>query len=419
MSEDTGPVRPQGEIVIYQPQQGNEQIRVLLEGETVWLTQRLIAELFGVSVKTVNEHLINIYDEGELDTGSTIRKFRIVQTEGKRRVTRLLDHYSLDAILAVGYRTRSPVGTAFRQWATARLSEYLVKGFTLNDDRLKGTDSVTDYFDELLARIREIRASEARVYQEGEEEKQGFFATARTKSNTPPQAWRRLRRSSDVAPTRASPTWAQRRGKAAAFSSAISARPRTISTIRKSTPSTASPSCSPTRPSSAPSGGGWRRKPRPRPSTSRTCGRLRRCWRRGVRNRKRRRRGRESQDGSNAGRAANERLGSHRHRLRLYRRARPGPKLASWPRGIEGHGRGQRTDQAAGGTSRPADTDRAVTRARKVDAVTPSSSACRTAADERQQLAVVRRQHRPGHCPQRDDHAGRQAAARTRRRTAW
>src|SRR5680860_780181 len=194
MSEDTGPVRPQGEIVIYQPQQGNEQISVLLEGETVWLTQRLIAELFGVSVKTVNEHLINIYDEGELDTGSTIRKFRIVQTEGKRRVTRLLDHYSLDAILAVGYRTRSPVGTAFRQWATARLSEYLVKGFALNDDRLKGTDSVTDYFDELLARIREIRASEARVYQrireifplacdyrEGEQETQIFFATMQNK----------------------------------------------------------------------------------------------------------------------------------------------------------------------------------------------------------------------------------------------
>ena len=165
MSEDSGPIRPEGEIVLYQPAQGNEPVRVLLEGETVWLTQRLIAELYGVSVKTVNEHLVNIYDEGELDAGSTIRKFRIVQTEGSRQVTRLLDHYNLDAILAVGYRTRSPVGTAFRQWATARLREYLVKGFTLNDDRLKGTDSVTDYFDELLARIREIRASEARVYQ--------------------------------------------------------------------------------------------------------------------------------------------------------------------------------------------------------------------------------------------------------------
>ena len=194
MTDDTGPIRPPGEIVLYQPDSGSDQIRVLLEGETVWLTQRLIAELYGVSVKTVNEHLVNIYDEGELDAGSTIRKFRIVQTEGSRQVGRLLDHYNLDAILAVGYRTRSPVGTAFRQWATARLSEYLVKGFTLNDARLKGTDSVTDYFDELLARIRDIRASEARVYQrireifalavdyrEGEQETQRFFATMQNK----------------------------------------------------------------------------------------------------------------------------------------------------------------------------------------------------------------------------------------------
>ena len=194
MSEDAGPIRPEGEIVLYQPAQGNEPVRVLLEGETVWLTQRLIAELYGVSVKTVNEHLINIYDEGELDAGATIRKYRIVQTEGSRKVTRLLDHYNLDAILAVGYRTRSPAGTAFRQWATARLREYLVKGFTLNDERLKGTDSVTDYFDELLARIRDIRASEARVYQrireifalavdyrEGEEETSRFFATMQNK----------------------------------------------------------------------------------------------------------------------------------------------------------------------------------------------------------------------------------------------
>jgi hypothetical protein len=102
MSEDTGPTRPQGEIVLYQPEQAGGQIRVLIEGETVWLTQRLIAELFGVSVKTVNEHLVNIYDEGELAAEATIRKFRIVQSEGGRQVSRLLDHYNLDAILAVG-----------------------------------------------------------------------------------------------------------------------------------------------------------------------------------------------------------------------------------------------------------------------------------------------------------------------------
>lgn len=194
MSENSGPIRPEGEIVLYQPAQGNEPVHVLLEGETVWLTQRLIAELYGVSVKTVNEHLKNIYEEGELDAEATIRKYRIVQIEGDRQVSRLLDHYNLDCILAVGYRTRSPVGTAFRQWATARLREYLVKGFTLNDERLKGTDSVTDYFDELLSRIRDIRASEARVYQrireifalavdyrEGEQETQRFFATMQNK----------------------------------------------------------------------------------------------------------------------------------------------------------------------------------------------------------------------------------------------
>src|SRR5680860_354289 len=311
MSEDSVSVRPAGGIVLYQLQESGGDIRVLLEGETVWLTQNLMAVLYQTTKQNINLHIQNIYEEGS------------------RTVRRPIGHYNLDMIIAVGYRVKSPIATRFRQWATARLREYLVKGFTPDHERLKGGDGPVDYFDELLARIREIRASKARVYQEGEEETQGFFATARTKCTTPLQAWRRLRRSCDVAPTRASPTWAQRRGKAAAFSSAISARPRTISTIRKSTPSTASPSCSPTRPSSAPSGGGWRRKPRPRPSTSRTCGRLRRCWRRGVRNRKRRRRGRESQDGSNAGRAANERLGSHRHRLRLYRRARPGPKLAS------------------------------------------------------------------------------------------
>lgn len=194
MSKNTDSSPPQGQIVLYQPRKSNEQIRVLLEGQTVWLTQRLIAELFGVSVKTVNEHLVNIYAEAELTAEATIRKFRIVQAEGKREVTRLLDHYNLDAILAVGYRTRSPIGTAFRQWATARLGEYLVKGFTLNDDRLKYADAVTDYFDELLARIREIRASEARVYQrtreifslaadyrEGQQETQRFFATIQNK----------------------------------------------------------------------------------------------------------------------------------------------------------------------------------------------------------------------------------------------
>jgi hypothetical protein len=132
---------PGGQILIYQD--GGLNLQVRLDGQTVWLTQRLIAELFQVSVPTVNEHLANIYDEEELDAGATIRKFRIVQTEGQRQVTRLVDHYSLDAILAVGYRVRSAQGTAFRQWATARLGELLIKGFTLDDERGKARPSPT------------------------------------------------------------------------------------------------------------------------------------------------------------------------------------------------------------------------------------------------------------------------------------
>jgi len=188
------PVPDDSRILIYQSESGETRLEVRLQEETVWLTQRLMAELYQVSVKTVNEHLGNIYNEGELAPQATIRKFRIVQTEGARRVSRMVDHYNLDAILAVGYRVRSTRGTAFRQWATVRLREYIVKGFTLDDERLKGGRGLVDYFDELLARIREIRASEARVYQrireifalasdyrEEEEETQLFFATMQNK----------------------------------------------------------------------------------------------------------------------------------------------------------------------------------------------------------------------------------------------
>ena len=147
----------QGQIFIYQD--GGLNLQVRLDGQTVWLPQRLIAELFQVSVKTANEHIVNIYSEGELSREATIRSFRRVQREGSRDVARQVDHYSLDAILAVGYRVRSARGTAFRQWATARLSELLVKGFTLDDERIKaGRTLGADYFDELLARIRDIRS---------------------------------------------------------------------------------------------------------------------------------------------------------------------------------------------------------------------------------------------------------------------
>ncbi len=163
---DPGGPPTSSEIVFYQGEDGRSRIQVRLDGGTVWLTQRLLAELYQVTVPTINEHLDNLYEEGELDPGATVRKFRIVQPEGKREVSRLVDHYNLDAILAVGYRVRSHRGTQFRRWATERLSEYVVKGFVLDDERLKeGRALGADYFDELLERIREIRASERRFYQ--------------------------------------------------------------------------------------------------------------------------------------------------------------------------------------------------------------------------------------------------------------
>ncbi len=158
--------QPGSSIMLYQTEDGRTRVECRFEDETIWLTQALIAELFQIGVPTVNEHLANIFDESELDREATIRKFRIVRSEGARQVAREIEHYSLPAILAVGYRVRSARGTQFRQWATERLSEYLVKGFTLDDERLKNPPGlgVPDYFDELLERIRDIRASERRMY---------------------------------------------------------------------------------------------------------------------------------------------------------------------------------------------------------------------------------------------------------------
>ena len=157
----------QSALILYQTEDGRTRVQCRFEGETLWLTQALIAELFQKDVRTINEHLVNIYEEGELQREATIRKFRIVRFEGKREVAREVEHYNLEAILSVGYRVRSLRGTQFRQWATARLSEYLVKGFTMDDERLKNPPSKgqKDYFDELLERIRDIRSSERRFYQ--------------------------------------------------------------------------------------------------------------------------------------------------------------------------------------------------------------------------------------------------------------
>ena len=156
--------RPKSELILYRTGDAQTRIQVRLEGDSVWLTQAQMAELYQVTPQNITQHLRAIYAEGELEEGATCKEFLQVRQEGGREVARQLKHYHLDAILAVGYRVRSPRGTEFRQWATAQLREYLVKGFVIDDERLKNPGG-WDYFDELLARIREIRASEKRFYQ--------------------------------------------------------------------------------------------------------------------------------------------------------------------------------------------------------------------------------------------------------------
>ncbi len=157
---------PRSEIVLYQTEDGCTRVECRFEDETLWLTQKLMAELFQTTPQNVTMHLKAIYKEGELEEEPTCKDHLQVRPEGRREVSRRLRYYSLPAILAVGFRVRSPRGTQFRQWATARLSEYLVKGFTMDDERLKNPPGpgVPDYFDELLERIRDIRASEKRMY---------------------------------------------------------------------------------------------------------------------------------------------------------------------------------------------------------------------------------------------------------------
>jgi hypothetical protein len=183
-------------IVLYQTEDGRTRVQCRFENETLWLTQALIAELFQITPQNVTMHLKAIFEEGELLEEATCKDFLQVRSEGKRTVTRSLRYYSLPAILAVGYRVRSHRGTQFRQWATARLSEFLVKGFTMDDERLKNPPGPgqTDYFDELLERIRDIRSSERRFYQKildiyatsvdytpKTETSQRFFATVQNK----------------------------------------------------------------------------------------------------------------------------------------------------------------------------------------------------------------------------------------------
>ena len=161
-NENTG----RGEVLLYSDESGKEYISVVFKDETFWLTQKGMAELFDCSTDNISLHLKNIYADGELEQTATTEKISVVRTEGTREVSRTLDHYNLDAIIAVGYRVNSKKATRFRQWATRTLKEYIQKGFVLNDELMKnGRPFGKDYFDELLERIREIRASERRAYQ--------------------------------------------------------------------------------------------------------------------------------------------------------------------------------------------------------------------------------------------------------------
>jgi hypothetical protein len=185
--------KPVSEIILYQAEDGRARVECRFENENVWLTQKLMAELFQKDVRTINEHIQNVFEEGELPPDSVIRKFRITAADGKTYETQ---HYNLDVIISVGYRVKSHRGTQFRIWATQRLREYLVKGFTMDDERLKNPPGKgqTDYFDELLERIRDIRSSERRFYQKvldiyatsvdydpSAEASQLFFATVQNK----------------------------------------------------------------------------------------------------------------------------------------------------------------------------------------------------------------------------------------------
>jgi len=160
------PNMEQNKIILYQSEDGLVSVDVIFYNETFWLTQRAMGELFDVGIPAISKHLKNIYDENELVSTATISKMETVQLEGDRYVQRLVEYYNLDAIIAVGYRVNSKSATQFRRWATATLKEYIIKGFVLNDEMLKnGVPFGKDYFDELLERIKEIRASERRFYQ--------------------------------------------------------------------------------------------------------------------------------------------------------------------------------------------------------------------------------------------------------------
>ncbi len=196
MTDSEGIVPHEAEFLLYQTEDGRARVEVRFDGETAWLTQAAMAALFQTTPQTITRHVAAIYADGELGEGATCTSHVQVQMEGARRVRRRVRHYSLSVIIAVGYRVRSTRGTQFRQWATVRLEEYVVKGFTMDDARLKNPPGpgAPDYFDELLARIRDIRSSEKVFwrkalqiyatsidYDPSAEASQRFFATVQNK----------------------------------------------------------------------------------------------------------------------------------------------------------------------------------------------------------------------------------------------
>ena len=187
---------PDSDLILYQTEDGRTRLQVRLEGETVWLSLNQMADLFQRDKSVISRHIKNVFEEGELSAEATVAKSATVQTEGGKQVTREIEFYNLEVIISVGYRVKSQRGTQFRIWATQRLREYLVKGFTMDDERLKNPPGKghIDYFDELLERIRDIRSSERRVYlrvreilalaadyEATERETQGFFQTLQNK----------------------------------------------------------------------------------------------------------------------------------------------------------------------------------------------------------------------------------------------
>ncbi len=156
---------PPQQFLLYQNEDGSTRLDVRLEDETLWLSQKQLTDLFGKAKGTISEHIKHIYEDGEWTQEATVRLFRTVQMEGGREVVREVEHYNLDMVLALGFRVRSPVGVRFRRWANDKLKEFIVKGFVLDDARLKNPGRGVDYFDELTRRLQDIRTSERRFYQ--------------------------------------------------------------------------------------------------------------------------------------------------------------------------------------------------------------------------------------------------------------